>query len=108
MPLHKLSVEELKAWLESAEAEPLIIDVREPWEYQVCRLESSVHIPMRQVPVQMSKLDRDRDIVVLCHHGIRSLQVCRFLAQQGFGRLFNVTGGIDAWAQQVDPSMARY
>ena len=48
MPLHKLSVEELKAWLESAEAEPLIIDVREPWEYQVCHLESSIHIPMRQ------------------------------------------------------------
>ena len=108
MPLHKLSVEELKAWLESAEAEPLIIDVREPWEYQVCHLESSIHIPMRQVPAQLSQLDRDRDIVVLCHHGIRSLQVCRFLAQQGFGRLFNVTGGIDAWAQQVDPSMARY
>lgn len=108
MALSKLSVTELKAWLDCEEAKPLIIDVREPWECEVCRLESSVQIPMRQIPEQMSELDSGRDIVVVCHHGSRSLQVCRFLAQHGFHRLFNVTGGIDAWAQQIDPSMARY
>jgi rhodanese-related sulfurtransferase len=108
MTLSKLSVTELKAWLDSEEAKPLIIDVREPWEGEACRLQSSVQIPMRQVPKQMSELDSGCNIVVLCHHGFRSLQVCRFLAQHGFHKLFNVTGGIDAWAQQIDPSMARY
>jgi len=106
--MENLPVHHLKEWLEQSEQPPLILDVREPWEYNVCRIEPSKLIPMGQIPNFFEQLDPQQEIVVLCHHGIRSLQVCKFLEHHGFTRLYNVFGGIDAWAKEVDPTMDQY
>ncbi len=106
--MEHLPVQHLKDWLDQSDDPPLIIDVREPWEYNVCRIEPSRLIPMGQIPNQFEELDPNVEIVVICHHGIRSLQVCRFLEHHGFTKLYNVYGGIDAWAKEVDRSMNKY
>jgi rhodanese-related sulfurtransferase len=98
----------LAAPQESPEHKPLLLDVREPWELTICRIEGSQSIPMQQIPRAIADLDRDRPIVCICHHGIRSFQVARFLEHQGFGRVINLEGGVAAWARDVDPAMATY
>lgn len=106
--MQQLTPAQLKARLESTAPKPLILDVREPWELQVCALPGARHIPMGQIPARTKELDKDQDIVVMCHHGMRSQQVAYFLANQGFRKLYNLAGGIDAWARDVDPAMAKY
>lgn len=86
----------------------LLLDVREPFEVATCAIAGSRHIPMRQIPENLPDLPRDRQIVVLCHHGGRSLRVTQFLLANGFTQVSNIAGGIDAWAEQIDPSLARY
>lgn len=86
----------------------MLLDVREPQEVALVRIEGAVHIPMGEVPARLHELDPDADIVVYCHHGMRSANVCSFLAQREFHSVANLTGGIDAWAASVDPSLARY
>ncbi len=86
----------------------LLVDVREDAEVATCRVEGSRHIPMRQVPENLATLPRDRPVLVLCHHGGRSLRVTQFLRANGFGQATNIAGGIDAWAQHLDPAMPRY
>jgi rhodanese-related sulfurtransferase len=103
----QLTPTELKARLDRGEA-LTVVDVREPWELAVCALPGARHIPMRDIPAQVAQLPRDQDIVVLCHHGVRSQYVASFLERLGFERLHNLAGGIDAWAKDVDPSMAKY
>jgi rhodanese-related sulfurtransferase len=88
--------------------EPLLLDVREFWEFRICHIDGSRLLPMRQVPGALAELVPDRPVVVICHHGIRSQQVARFLEQQGFSQVYNLRGGVDAWARDVDPSMATY
>jgi molybdopterin/thiamine biosynthesis adenylyltransferase/rhodanese-related sulfurtransferase len=85
-----------------------IIDVREPHELEICRLEEAEHIPMRRIPERLAELPHDRHLLILCHHGSRSLHVTRYLRQQGFAAVSNITGGIEAWAAELDPSLARY
>ncbi|MEA3638964.1 MAG: rhodanese-like domain-containing protein [Lamprobacter sp.] len=87
---------------------PVLLDVREPWEQAICRIPDSELLPMRQIPATVAQLDQQRPIVVICHHGIRSQQVARFLDQQGFQRVINLRGGIAAWASDVDPEMPTY
>jgi len=87
---------------------PVVLDVREPQELAIARFPGAVEIPMHDVPARIAELDPKQEIFVLCHHGMRSAQVASFLADQGFARVGNVTGGIDAWALLVDPSVARY
>jgi rhodanese-related sulfurtransferase len=87
---------------------PVLLDVREDGEFAIAHLPDSLHIPMRQVPERVAEIDRDRPVVVICHHGARSMQVARFLQNQGFADVSNLAGGIDAWAQTVDPNMPRY
>ena len=87
---------------------PLILDVREPWENAICNLADAQLLPMQEIPARWNELPQDRDIVVLCHHGMRSLQVANYLRSMGLSRLYNLSGGIAAWAEQVDPTMARY
>ena len=87
---------------------PLLLDVREPWELEICRIEGSVAMPMGSVPARFPELDRDRETVVICHHGGRSAQVCMFLERQGFSSVINLAGGVAGWAAQVDPRMAQY
>lgn len=87
---------------------PLLLDVREPWELEICRIEGSVAMPMGSVPARFPELDRERETVVICHHGGRSAQVCMFLGRQGFSHVINLAGGVAGWAAQVDPGMAQY
>ena len=87
---------------------PLLLDVREAWELEICRIEGSVAMPMGSVPARFPELDRDRETVVICHHGGRSAQVCMFLERQGFSNVINLAGGVAGWAAQVDPRMAQY
>lgn len=89
---------------------PLLLDVREDWELAIARLDGVVHIPMGQVPERLDELEggRDREIVVMCRSGGRSAQVAAFLRQQGYSRVWNLTGGIVAWSEQVDSSLPSY
>lgn len=107
MTVRSLTAPEVKARI-GAEDAPLLLDVREPWERDRCALSGSVWIPMAEIPSRLQEIPRDREVVVLCHHGVRSLQVAYFLQRQGYDRLVNLVGGIDAWAQLVDPAMPVY
>lgn len=85
-----------------------VLDVREPFERAICRIESSIDLPMGQVPLSLDSIPGDRTIFVLCHHGQRSGRVVQFLRSRGYDRVINIRGGIDAWSRSVDPEMARY
>lgn len=91
-----------------AQAGALVLDVRESFEVAICAIPGTRHIPMRQIPESMPELPRDQPILVLCHRGVRSLHVTQFLRANGFTRVTNIAGGIDAWAAQVDQTLARY
>lgn len=100
---------ELKAWLDDPERpDPLLLDVREEWEFERCRIPGSVLAPMRQIPERMNELEPQQEIVVICHHGVRSYHVARFLEHNGLANVINLTGGVDAWAKEVDPVMPTY
>lgn len=86
----------------------LLLDIREPFEFALCRIAGSREIPMRQLPEHLADLPRDQPILALCHHGARSMRVTQFLRAHGFTQATNVAGGIDAWAAEIDPSLARY
>jgi rhodanese-related sulfurtransferase len=86
----------------------LLLDVREPDEVATCAIAGSQHIPMRQIPGVLPDLPKDRLILVQCHHGGRSLRVTQFLRANGFTQVSNDAGGIDAWALEIDPTLARY
>lgn len=87
---------------------PLLLDVREAEELAIVAVDGAVHIPMGEIPSRSIELDPDRAIICMCHHGMRSAQVAAFLADRGFEKLANLSGGIDAWAAVVDPKLARY
>ena len=106
--MRRMTVRELKAYLDGAGQHPFLLDVREPWEYGICRIDGSHLIPMRNVPDSLQELDPARGIVVICHHGIRSRQVALFLEHQGFTSIINMEGGVAAWAREVDPAMPTY
>lgn len=98
---------ELVSWLKEP-APPQVLDVREPWEVEICHFENSIVIPMGQVPQRLEEIDERRPVVVLCHHGARSLQVTMFLRSQGYNKATNLIGGIDAWARDFDSTMPTY
>jgi rhodanese-related sulfurtransferase len=85
-----------------------LLDVREHWEIEIASVPGSIRIPMAEIPSRQSELDADVPVAVLCHSGVRSARVAGFLADQGFCRVANIAGGIDAWAQDVDNSLPRY
>jgi rhodanese-related sulfurtransferase len=97
---------------QAAGQQPVLLDVREPWEVALARPQGEPLplrcIPMQQVPGRLAELDTGQPVWVLCHHGMRSAQVGLFLEHHGFEQVFNVAGGIDAWAADVDPSVPRY
>jgi rhodanese-related sulfurtransferase len=99
--------EEVKAQLET-DARPVLLDVREPWEFELARIEGSKNIPMGDVPTRAQELDPDEHIVVVCHHGVRSLNVTSWLRQQGFENVQSMRGGIDRWSRTVDPKVPVY
>jgi rhodanese-related sulfurtransferase len=98
---------ELRAALD--EGRPLVVlDVREDFELALAALAGALHVPMRRVPERLGELDPAGEVVVLCHHGVRSAAVVRFLELQGFTRARNLDGGIDAWSVEIDPAVPRY
>ena len=107
MAVPEISVEELQAQLQSA-APPVVIDVREPSEYDICRLPSAKLIPLGSLPERFAEIPRDMPVVVHCHHGGRSGRAVAFLQQQGYTNAFNLAGGIHDWAVRIDPSMRTY
>ena len=107
--MQHLSAPELARWLaDDARAQPLLLDVREPWEFQTCHIAGAATMPMRTVPARLAELDPAQPVVCICHHGARSMQVASFLEQNGFADVTNLTGGVHAWALQVDNSMPTY
>ena len=107
MHIPQLSPAELQRWRQDGKAF-LLLDVRTDEETAVCTLPDSVHIPMNLIPLRSNELPDDLPIVVYCHHGIRSLHTAMYLADAGFETLYNLQGGIDACAAQIDENMARY
>lgn len=104
----EISVTEAKRLQDSGNATTRLIDVREDHELQICRLAGAEHIPMREIPNRMNTLPRDQHLLVLCHSGGRSRRVTDYLRAQGFDRVSNIAGGIDAWAREIDPKLPRY
>ena len=86
----------------------LLLDVREENETQICQIARSTHIPMNLIPLRQNELPDGVAMIVYCHHGLHSLNVARFLEHAGFEELYNLVGGIEAWAREIEPAMARY
>ena len=106
--MREFEAEELKSYLESVDEQPLLLDVRQPWEYQICKLDDSVLIPMSTIPSNLDQLDKHRETVVICHHGVRSRTAAEQILQKGFTNVHNLVGGIDAWSATVDSNVPRY
>jgi len=107
--MERITAGELAAWLADERREkPVLLDVREPWEYEKARIEGATLMPMRELPSRVGQIDEDKEVVAICHHGGRSMQVAMFLEKQGFKRVHNLVGGIDAWSRTVDPSVPLY
>ena len=102
------SVLEVNGILNDDSITPVILDVREKWEYDICHIENSVHIPMGQITERKDDLNNNDMIIVVCHHGIRSRMVAKYLDANGFTNVINLSGGVDAWSNEVDPSMTKY
>ena len=107
--MERISADELAAWLADERREkPVLLDVREPWEFEKARIEGATLMPMRELPSRIGQIDGDKEVVAICHHGGRSMQVAMFLEKQGFKRVHNLVGGIDAWSRTVDPAVPLY
>lgn len=88
--------------------EALLLDVREAFELAMAAVPGALHVPMGEVPARLPEIPRDRPVLVLCHHGVRSQAVADWLRGQGYEKVENVRGGIAAWADEVDASVGRY
>ncbi len=104
---YSIGVKELKTRLDKGD-KLVLLDVREPWEHALAKLEGSVLIPLGTLPQSLAKLDKNTEIIAYCHHGMRSADATGFLVQQGFANVKNLVGGIDAWSTQVDSGVPRY
>jgi rhodanese-related sulfurtransferase len=107
--MQQLTAPQLADWIaDASRASPVMLDVREPWEYQTCHIDGALPMPMNTVPARQEELDPEAPIVCICHHGTRSMQVAAFLERNGFTQVANLTGGVHAWATQVDGMMPTY
>ncbi len=105
--MQSMTPEQLKEIIDNGNA-PALIDVRETWEYEICRIDSSQNIPMSEIIASVDKLDQAAETVIICHHGTRSLQVGDYLESIGYKNIKNLEGGIDAWSRSVAPDMPQY
>jgi rhodanese-related sulfurtransferase len=105
--VEELTVEELKARIDAGE-NPLVIDVREAWELEISSLPFARHLPMGEIPSRLGELDPAVPLIIMCRSGGRSLQVGRFLESRGFRSVANLSGGILAWGERIDPSLRPY
>lgn len=107
--MKQISASDLAAWLaDSGRERPVLLDVREPWEYDKARIAGAQLVPMREVPNRLDEIDQDKEVVAICHHGGRSAQVAVFLEKAGYTRVHNLVGGVDAWSRTVDPAVPIY
>ena len=107
--IKQISPAELAAWLaDKSRDKPLLLDVREPWEHDKARIAGSQLVPMGQIQARVAELSKNNEVVAICHHGGRSMQVAMFLEQNGYAKVHNLAGGVDSWAKTVDPSMPVY
>jgi sulfur-carrier protein adenylyltransferase/sulfurtransferase len=104
----QLSVQETRQLLTATPARTLLVDVREPYEVEICQVAGAELIPMRQIPASLSRLPKDRHLLILCHSGSRSMRVTEYLRANGYPAVSNVAGGINAWADEIEPAMRRY
>ncbi len=107
MPIKQLKATELLNKINNNEP-MILLDVREPYEYDHVNINGSVLIPLNQIPARLQEIDFDSEIITICHHGIRSQQAANFLCQVGYKNVCNLSGGIDAWALECDNTMPRY
>jgi adenylyltransferase/sulfurtransferase len=103
----EISSREVKERLDKGE-KFLLVDVREPHEYELCHIDGAVLIPMGSIPANLQKLDIDEDVICFCHHGMRSLDVANWLRARGVKSAKSMAGGIDRWSLEIDPSVPRY
>jgi adenylyltransferase/sulfurtransferase len=108
MAIGVIRAKELREKLSQTKDQLVLVDVREPWEHETARIEGAVLIPLRSLPSRINELPLDKEIVFYCHHGVRSMRACELAAQQGFGRVTNLQGGIEAWSTDVDPNVPQY
>ena len=106
--MREINPGECSSYLETATEKPLLLDVREQWEYDIVHLDDAVLIPMRQIPAEADSLDPDRETIVICHHGLRSRQVALYLEKLGFTNVVNLHGGMDAWTKEADTGLPSY
>jgi rhodanese-related sulfurtransferase len=107
--MNQITAGQLAAWLADAgRGKPLLLDVRESWEWDRARIEGSRLMPMRELPARLDELDPAREVVAICHHGARSQQVALYLERNGFSKVHNLQGGVDAWSRTVDPAVPLY
>ena len=107
--MKEISATALAAWLADASREkPLLLDVREPWEFERARIEGARLVPMREVPGRLQEIEQDKPLVAICHHGGRSMQVALFLEKAGYNNVHNLAGGVDAWSRTVDSAVPVY
>jgi rhodanese-related sulfurtransferase len=99
---------ELQERLQQQGQAPLLLDVREPWEFSICAIENSQLVPMGQIATGLENLDPKRETVVICHHGIRSRSVAMYMERHGFTDVINLAGGVEAWSREVDLDMPTY
>ena len=99
---------EIQQILDDSSQNTLVLDVREHWEYDICHINESLHIPMGKLIGRLDEIDKDKILIVVCHHGIRSRVVGQYLSSNGFENILNLNGGLDKWAQEIDKGMSRY
>lgn len=108
MSIKQISVQQLQQRLQQEGEPPFLLDVRESEEYEIAQIQGSMLIPLSQIQQRIIELDKQQEIVVICHHGMRSHQVSDYLVYCGFEDITNLIGGIDAWSCHCDPSVPRY
>ena len=104
---YEIAPEELKSLLDRG-SDVVVLDVREQWELDTASMAHHKHIPMNEIPARYSQLEQEKHMVVVCHHGVRSMNVTMWLRRQGFEKVQSLAGGIDRWARQIDPTVPVY
>ncbi len=105
---YEITPEDLKSLLE-ANSDVVVLDCREPWEFETAKMEGSKHIPMNDIPARFpQEVDAGKHVVVVCHHGVRSMNVTVWLRKQGYEKVQSLAGGIDRWARQIDRKVPVY
>ena len=106
--MRNFTPKQLMDYLAQTNTQPLLLDVREQWEFDYCSIKGSILISMGELPNEIDTLDRAQETIMICHHGIRSRQMGYYMEQVGFNRIINLEGGVERWAEDIEPDMKRY